>query len=132
MKTKKDCNIYLTEKDLHTLNCTYFNEVSHKYGFKYVEDFFNAINETVFVKKDDCVYEIKTEQNHDIYLDYLIGDFLFKINDENNDNIINAKPIKESWGREEVIELLKSMPNFFKVSIAEQIELRDKWIEENL
>jgi hypothetical protein len=50
----------------------------------------------------------------------------------NSDNTINIKPIKDSWSREEVVKLLKSMPNFFKISIVEQIELRDKWIKENL
>ena len=50
----------------------------------------------------------------------------------NSDNTINIKPIKVSWNREEVIKLLKSMPNFFNNSIDKQIELRNQWIEENL
>lgn len=44
----------------------------------------------------------------------------------------SLKRQKKSWNREEVIKLLKSMPNFFNNSIDKQIELRNQWIEENL
>ena len=48
------------------------------------------------------------------------------------DNTITIKKLKDSYSREEVIKLLESMPNFFNNSISKQIELRTKWIKENL
>ena len=53
-----------------------------------------------------------------------------KINSK--DNTITIKKVKDSYSREEVIELLEVIPNFFNNSINKQIELRTKWIEENL
>ena len=60
---------------------------------------------------------------------------LLKVDQEKDivhENTSEPKPIKVNWNREEVIKLLKSMPNFFNNSIDKQIELRNQWIEENL
>jgi len=66
--------VYLNEDDLKELNRTNFSTVYSKHGFKYDVDFFDAINKTVFLKKDDKIYEIDTERVHDIYADYVCGD----------------------------------------------------------
>jgi nicotinic acid phosphoribosyltransferase len=66
--------IYLSEKDLEDLNCVKYNEVSQNCGFKYTEDFFEEINESIFFLKDNVVYTIKTVHNHDIHPDYIQGE----------------------------------------------------------
>lgn len=45
----------------------------------------------------------------------------------NPDNTINIKPIKDSWSRREVIELIQKYNSDFKV-----FQDNEKWIEENL
>lgn len=49
-----------------------------------------------------------------------------------SDNTINIKPIKDSWSREEVINLLKLQYNEFAAYPMMNLDLRDKWIEKNL
>ena len=53
----------------------------------------------------------------------------------NSDNTINIKPIKDSWSREEVIELLNKFA--YDVSgngmlVTAQLKVNEFWIEENL
>lgn len=138
-------NIYITQNDLDSLNCTDFSKVSSKYGFKYVDNFFKAMNKTLFLIEGYKVYKIRTVQFHDIYLDYFKGDFLFEITEfEGNaqlkikpDNTISIKQQKDSWNREEhlleiqrICKLLYFSPNY-KVDFINEEDL-NKWIEENL
>lgn len=136
-------NIYITQDDLVSLNCTDFTKVSSKYGFKYFDDFWNAMNETLFLIDGYNVYNIKIVQYHDIYHDYLKGDFLFEITEFEKNyqlnvssyKIINTLPQKESWNRDDIKKLiikLKSLPNEKQLEITDTVESFDKWIEENL
>lgn len=65
--------IYLDENDLNDMNCVDSGKVAQKYGFKYLDDFFDAINKTVFVRKDSRIHEIEVKQFHDVYPDYFVG-----------------------------------------------------------
>lgn len=49
----------------------------------------------------------------------------------NSDNTINIKPIKNSWSREEVVELLRKSHCLKSISFIQNNSL-DKWLEENL
>lgn len=50
----------------------------------------------------------------------------------NPDNIINIKPIKDSWNRKEVIELLSKIRIDLDKTMVISNESFVKWIEENL
>lgn len=50
----------------------------------------------------------------------------------NSDNTINIFPIKESWSREDVVKLLKSMYASFATYPTMNLDVRDNWIKENL
>lgn len=52
----------------------------------------------------------------------------------NPDNIINIKPIKTSWNREEIIEILKKREHHIAINMplnCKMLELKD-WIKDNL
>lgn len=51
--------------------------------------------------------------------------------ESNSDTNKNIKPIKDSWNREEVIKLLKTVDKHVK-QYNHYFEGIDKWVEENL
>ena len=58
------------------------------------------------------------------------GEFIPKINSK--DNTITIKRMKDSWNREEVINLLKLQYVEFAAYTTMNLDLRDKWIEKNI
>lgn len=48
------------------------------------------------------------------------------------DNTITIKPIKDSWNREEVIDLIQKFWLSYEKNELEYIDNKDKWIEQNL
>ena len=112
MKNEQEI-IYLDKEDLSSLNCTDYHVVARKYGFQYLDDFFDRFNETIFIKEDGVIYTIKQVKFHDIHPDYLKGEQIVDISEYLNDE---TKP-EIQYSEKEVIKLL----NDFGIHVSNEI-----------
>ena len=105
---------------------------SQQFIKKYVESYNkgNVITD-VLVEYEDIIYNPEKEReyqsNDRINLEDCDKQFRLKINPK--DNTITIKKVKDSWNREEVIELIYKYCKEMTQCISEEDE---KWIEENL
>lgn len=139
--------IATTDNSLSQTSRTEIPRPSDSFILKYIE----AYNNGKPIEKVMVEYEINNPHNQELmfhkeHKEYFFEDFVdgrfktiylkerVKINPK--DNTITISKVKDSWTREEVINLLHSAGKYGREtannSIGEMPDMMDKWIEENL
>lgn len=125
-----DSSLVYNHKELHEVQAVIMESSYHKSLPQPSQDFLKVFVEEY--NKGNVITEVMVEYDYDSYSTKadgkLTADFKLKINPK--DNTININMPKDSWSREEVIELIQKYSK--ECTGWSWFETDEKWIEENL
>lgn len=98
----------------------------------FIEKFVEEYNKGNVITKVMIEYILNNEDFDDIIEKVWDNDYKLKINVK--DNTINIKPIKDSWSREEVVDILKKYNDKYSTLFfdTDKKDVLNKWVSENL
>lgn len=109
-----------------------FPEPSQSFIEKYIQKYNQGNPITEVMVEYDYLNTFILQEDGQAYMDKRIESETLKVNPK--DNTITIKPVKDSWNREEVVQLLRNREDFF-FDTYDNLEIDrslNKWISENL